>query len=525
MGNKKNAVRLTVFIMLLIHLVGYSMITAHAINQLNERAVVNANQLSDRVSNMIENVVVTFDDKLSQNMTNCIEFLPQAQLVTLANPYVRSITLSDLNSIYCSTVTGTKVISLPRNDSAQKELELFYLPHSPLVKSTDVVIIRLFLKATTSYISFGIDTPHFYDLLRTEFEFFHPELVIGNYLFSEQSKPVQFDDNEVAAQALEQVNEVSNPYLHIHYRVAVADYWHYTVKNYAYAFLLLELASILAGLVCYHFASRFEWLTLAISKALRQHHFKPYWQPIFDEQERLAGFEVLARWHHPKKGMIPPDMFIHCAEKSGQIDALFHSLVTETIRAIAPHKASLPDSFHISFNVSAPQLITSGLMADCQLLLGVLAGSNAVLVLELTERVEIPQEPRYLETIAKLKALGIQIALDDFGMGHSSLRYLKNIDIDYLKIDKNFVDMILEGSLEHHILDNVLDLAQRIGVPSVAEGVESECQVAYLMKHNVNYFQGYYFSRPIPAEEFVAKFLVTKKSDADSSLVPLMSDV
>jgi EAL domain-containing protein (putative c-di-GMP-specific phosphodiesterase class I) len=85
--------------------------------------------------------------------------------------------------------------------------------------------------------------------------------------------------------------------------------------------------------------------------------------------------------------------------------------------------------------------------------------------------------------------------------------------------------MILEGSLEHHILDNVLDLAQRIGVPSVAEGVESECQVAYLMKHNVNYFQGYYFSRPIPAEEFVAKFLVTKKSDADSSLVPLMSDV
>jgi c-di-GMP phosphodiesterase len=511
MGNKKKVVSFTICIMLLIHLVGYSMIAAHAINQLNERAVVNANKLSDRVSNIIENVVVAFDDKLLQNITNCVEFLPEAQLVTLANPYVRSITLSDLNSIYCSTVTGTKVISLSRNDSAKKELELFYLPHSPVVTSTDVVIIRLFLKATTSYISFGIDTPHFYDLLRTEFEFFHPELVIGNYLFSEQSKPVPFNNEKVTNQFLEQVKEVANPYVYIHYRVSAADYWHYTVKNYAYGFFFLEFVSLLVGLVCYHFASRFDWLTLAISKALRQHHFKPYWQPIFDEQERLAGFEVLARWHHPKKGMIPPDVFIHCAEKSGQIDAIFHSLVTDTIDAIALHKASLPSGFHLSFNVSAPQLITSGLMADCQMLLDALADSNAVLVLELTERVEIPQEPRYLETITELKALGILIALDDFGMGHSSLRYLKNIDIDYLKIDKNFVDMILEGSLEHHILDNVLDLAQRIGVPSVAEGVESECQVTYLMKHNVNYFQGYYFSRPIPAEEFVAKFLVAKK--------------
>jgi EAL domain-containing protein (putative c-di-GMP-specific phosphodiesterase class I) len=507
MKNKQMAISLAVLVMVVMHVVGYGLIVANAINQLDLRTVANGEKLSNRITDLVDSVVVSFDERLLSTVTHCSEFLPNAQALVLSNPYVRSVTLSNKHSIYCSTVTGERVIPLSRDYQDTKPLALFYIPQSPVIKSSDVVIVRLFFEPLKSYISFGIDTPHFYDLLTSELDYIHPEMVIDNYLFVQGKKPTKIETLPAHKRA------IANAYVKIYFNVSNADYRSYIVSNYLYTFVLLSFAAMFIAIVVYRFTKRYDWQTLLIARGISQRQFKPYLQPIFTRDEQLAGFEVLARWIHPKKGMIPPDVFIHSAEKSGQINQIFTLLTDEVIAQLSPYKNRFPERFHISFNVSAPQLIQPLLIKDCRRLLDSLAGSQlnnqvcqATLVLELTERVEIPQEPIYLDTIARLKSLGILIALDDFGTGHSSLRYLKNIDIDYLKIDKSFVDMILEGSLEHHILDNVLDLARRIGVPSIAEGVESESQVAYLMQHNVDYFQGYFYGRPMPAEEFIERY-------------------
>ena len=164
----------------------------------------------------------------------------------------------------------------------------------------------------------------------------------------------------------------------------------------------------------------------------------------------------------------------------------------------------LPEDFHIAFNVCAPQLIDPSLLRDCSFVQARL--KHCKLVIELTERVQIPDDERFFDEIDRLKAMGIKVALDDFGIGHSSLSYLKSIQFDVLKIDKSFIDMIDENYSNAHIVANVLDLAQRIGVPTVAEGIESDFQAQYLKEHNVEFFQGYYFGQPMPVDEFISQY-------------------
>ncbi|MCW8994947.1 MAG: EAL domain-containing protein, partial [Psychromonas sp.] len=155
----------------------------------------------------------------------------------------------------------------------------------------------------------------------------------------------------------------------------------------------------------------------------------PYLQPVFDQNGQLAGCEVLVRWFHHKKGMIAPDMFIHSAEKSAQIDEIFTHLLKEVTNKFYPVQSLIPDGFHTAFNVRAPQLLSSNLIHDCKKFIYSLNKCNHQLVIELTERVEIPDSLEYISTIDKLKSMGVKIALDDFGTGHSSLRYIKKIKI------------------------------------------------------------------------------------------------
>ena len=248
----------------------------------------------------------------------------------------------------------------------------------------------------------------------------------------------------------------------------------------------------------------------AISLALENHEFKPWIQPVFCAQTGvLTGCEVLVRWEHPQTGIIPPDQFIPLAESSGLIVIMTRQLMKQTADILMPVKHLLPDNFHIGINVSAGCFLAAGFEKECLNLVKKLGNDKIKLVLELTERNPIPVTPEARAIFDSLHQHNITFALDDFGTGYSGLSYLQDLHIDYIKIDQSFVARVNANEDSTLILDSVLELAKKLSISIVAEGVETEEQLDYLTRNHIRFLQGFFFYKPLPFMELV-KVLLSK---------------
>ncbi|QLJ12005.1 cyclic diguanylate phosphodiesterase [Pseudomonas putida] len=275
---------------------------------------------------------------------------------------------------------------------------------------------------------------------------------------------------------------------------------------------LLLVLGALAALVCRWQIRRATSPRAELDRALQADEFLPYFQPVVRKGDyRWAGAEVLMRWHHPREGLVRPDLFIPYAEHSGQIVAMTRALLTHTAQSLAPYAGLLEDGFHIGVNITADHCRDLSLLDDCRTFLQHFPPGRVVLTLELTERKLIEPTPVTLELFEKLHAMGVMIALDDFGTGQSSLNYLRQFKVDYLKIDQSFVAMIGADALSVHILETIIELSGKLDLGIVAEGVETDLQRDYLAAHGVDFQQGYLFARPMPAAQFLAA-LATRPS-------------
>lgn len=212
------------------------------------------------------------------------------------------------------------------------------------------------------------------------------------------------------------------------------------------------------------------------------------------------------RWSHPTLGIIPPDNFIPLAESCNLIMPMTQALMVQVRQQFLPLIHLLPKDFHFAFNISASHLRNFNLVEDCRVFIQAFRANPVKLVLELTERELLVTDGVTERLVAELHKLGVLIAIDDFGTGNSSLKYLQNFEVDILKIDKSFVSNIGIDSHSVHIIDNIIDLARRLHLQTVAEGVENEIQAAYLKAHNVTFLQGYLYGKPIPMEDFTRQF-------------------
>lgn len=209
------------------------------------------------------------------------------------------------------------------------------------------------------------------------------------------------------------------------------------------------------------------------------------------------------RWKHPKEGLVRPDLFIPLAEDSGLIVPMTRALLRQTAAQLAPHAARFSPGFHIGVNITARHCQDLALVEDCREFLAAFAPGQVSLVLELTERELIEPTDITRQLFDALHQLGVLIAIDDFGTGHSSLAYLRNFNVDYLKIDQSFVAMIGADALSGHILDSIIELSGKLDLGIVAEGVETAQQCEYLVAQGVDFLQGYLFGRPLPCDEFI----------------------
>ncbi|MGR6838258.1 EAL domain-containing protein [Aliivibrio wodanis] len=239
-----------------------------------------------------------------------------------------------------------------------------------------------------------------------------------------------------------------------------------------------------------------------LKAALINEEFELYYQPILNH--RTSSFdaaEALIRWNHPEKGLIPPDKFIPLAEETGFIHQLGHWVLEESIRQISVWHAEGLDISKVSVNMSALQLNDADIVYKVSHALMTYKVEPKHLIVEVTESALLDSGSEILDRISGIKALGVSIALDDFGTGYSSLSYLSNLPLNRLKIDRSFVNRI--GTARDEVLINaIISIAHGMDLSVVAEGIETDEHLSFLLGKGCEYGQGYLFSKPLPVKEF-----------------------
>ncbi len=241
-----------------------------------------------------------------------------------------------------------------------------------------------------------------------------------------------------------------------------------------------------------------------LREALEKHEFELHYQPIFDARSRkVVAAEALIRWRHPSQGMIPPFDFIPIAEKSGLIVPIGKWVMSEACaQCVRLRREGF--SVPIAVNLSAKQFREKGLRDTVKDILYENNLDPRFLTLELTEGALVHDVERCREILVSLTNIGVQISVDDFGTGYSSLTYLKKFPLHTLKIDKSFVDDVLQENQNQNIVRFIVDLAHNLKLGVVAEGVETEAQYECLRDMGCDKIQGYFFSKPLPEKLLIA---------------------
>lgn len=227
-----------------------------------------------------------------------------------------------------------------------------------------------------------------------------------------------------------------------------------------------------------------------------------YYQPkVVAASRAIMGAEALLRWHHPTRGMVSPAEFIPLAEQLGLITEI-GLWVLRTACEQAKHWQTRWPGLSVAVNVSAVQLSEGELPRQVAEILQKTGLNAGCLELEVTETALMADMDKSTEQLRNLRALGVKIAVDDFGTGYSSLNYLKSFPVDVLKIDRTFVKDIGTQPESEGITLSIINMAERLSLSVVAEGVETQTQAAFLTQHGCAYLQGYLFSKPVPPEHF-----------------------
>jgi diguanylate cyclase (GGDEF)-like protein/PAS domain S-box-containing protein len=234
--------------------------------------------------------------------------------------------------------------------------------------------------------------------------------------------------------------------------------------------------------------------------ALERGDLAVQYQPIVDlASGRITGLEALARWRHPQRGEIPPNVFIPLAEETGLILPLGEWVLTTACRAARAWAAAMPDGRppSVAVNLSALQLMHPPLVEMVTRVLGESGLPADCLTLEITESALMEAAESTLATLQRLKELGVRLSLDDFGTGYASLSYLRRFPVDGLKIDRSFVRGLGEDPQDTAIVEAVIALARALGRSVTAEGVERPVQIEQLRSLGCQTGQGYHFARPL----------------------------
>lgn len=241
-----------------------------------------------------------------------------------------------------------------------------------------------------------------------------------------------------------------------------------------------------------------------LRRAISQNELKLYYQPqVTLDTGKIVGLEALLRWESPERGLVPPEDFMPFAERSGLILPIGLWALRESCRRAVSWREQYPErGLYLSVNLSIRQLVQPTLVDEIRETLRQSGLEPEALVLEITESLSLDRTQYVLQTLESIRELGVKVALDDFGAGHSSFSQLDWVPLDVLKIDRSTVSRLGRGKRRTEILTtSLMDLARALDITPIAEGVENAAQVETLRKMGCGLGQGNYFSEPLPEDE------------------------
>jgi len=253
-------------------------------------------------------------------------------------------------------------------------------------------------------------------------------------------------------------------------------------------------------------AAQYAQISSELRTALQSGQIDVYYQPKVDARSgRIVSCEALARWHHPEKGLLPAGAFIEAAENTGLISDISDFVLTKACHTFCEwlEKGAIDQQFEsIAVNVSAAQISSKDILAQVAHAISVTGMDPGRLELELTESSLIHDIKRCSEVLHSLKSIGVSLSIDDFGTGYASYRHLQKLPVDTMKVDRSFISKITENPRDMAIVEAMAQMARAVDILVVAEGVETKEQAARLRTIGIQYFQGYLFGKPMPADEF-----------------------
>ena len=417
---------------------------------------------------------------------------------------LRAILLVKEGNAFCSSATGS--FNLPLNVIAplsdiSRDIDLQLMPGTPLQPNKPA--LALWIKNPGSLQSGVFATLNItlapYQLLASG----HPEIT-GMALVAQRSALTSWQSvvmqNKNLPMPLHRQALTGYPLQFVLYGSTLA------FSDYQTILLSGLLLSLLVSGACWLLLSVYQRPGKELIRGMKRGEFHVEYQPLVTSHDgQPYGMEALLRWTHPTKGPIPPDVFIHYAESQNLIIPLTRHLFQLVSRDAHLLCHTIPRHACLSLNISPLHLADSGFRQDVLRWLDTMPADHFTYVFEITERAMLRDE-NVGELFDWLHQQQIHIAIDDFGTGHSALIYLERYDFDYLKIDRGFVQSIGTDSLTSPVLDTVLQLAKKLNLKSVAEGVETGEQAAWLINRGVTHLQGYIFSRPLRPETLIDYF-------------------
>jgi diguanylate cyclase (GGDEF)-like protein len=248
----------------------------------------------------------------------------------------------------------------------------------------------------------------------------------------------------------------------------------------------------------------------ALHRALNSYEFEVHYQPQYDIQStppKLVSAEALVRWKHPELGMIPPNDFVPLFERHGKIGEVDRYVWSEAARAIARWRDLYGVTIPVSVNLSRVDVFDPALESALEKLLAYNGLQQGMLKLEVTESAYTGNADQVIQVVEGLRRKGYIVEMDDFRTGYSSLNMLSAMPVDVLKMDREFIRRITDGEKDASLVALILGIAKSLKIPVVAEGVETEEQLNLLRKLGCPFVQGFYFSKPLPADEFEKKVI------------------
>lgn len=480
-----------------------------AVRQLKRDTVVKADILLkqiDHVTGLARNATQTTAEMADQP---CDEILEKITANGAFTPYIRSTGLIRGDTLVCSSVTGVHEqdaleVYGSRLSPGKDGMRIFTVPGTRNVPGHEAIIYTT--RASKNMTAFSVvDARYFIDLMDSlnmennsilKLRFSEGPVIRVPEKLDPYITPFHAMFSSVFSQAQ---LEVETPLLSLH---------HYFFRNMVFLGPLSVLLSLAMLFLMRRWQSRNMSLAEEIRKGMAEGEFIVHYQPVCGtESGKCTGAEALMRWQRGDGRAISPAIFISAAEENGMIISLTQHLFTLIAEDIRNWHVTAP--FHLGVNIAAAHLADKAFVKDV-LRLWVSLDPSITLLLEITERSLVEDTLSASIKLNELRQKGCRVAVDDFGTGYCSLNVLQNLPVDYLKIDKSFVDTLSSAGTDTPVMDTIIGLSKRLGFTSIAEGVCTAQQIDWLAANGVPYVQGYFYARPMPAADFYQWYMRQK---------------